>query len=169
MKAARPKIYRFSAHSLSHAGCSILTSTRHTLRTGLPARAGGDDQAPQPVEMLVASLLGCKTATAHFVARHLWPRPHNKIERILFEDVQAERDERGALSLPIREAAPVTAAVTSIQGTARVTPVAGARLSDADVQELGRLVEERCPVAAMLRASGCALHVDWVLSRDEES
>ena len=47
---------------------------------------------------------------------------------------------------------------------ARVTPVAGASLRSDDVRKLGRLVEERCPVAAMMRASGCALRIEWTLA-----
>ena len=162
----RPKMktYRLAARALQRSGCEVTTSTGHTLRTGLPVRVGGDDEAPQPVEMLVAALLGCKTATAHFVARHLWPRPHNRIGHIEFVDVIAERDERGALSLPIATPAPVTSQLSLVQGIARVTPVAGASLRSDDVRELGRLVEERCPVAAMMRASGCALCIEWTLA-----
>ena len=165
---ARPKVYRLAARSLQRSGCEVTTTTGHMLRTGLPVRVGGDDEAPQPVEMLVAALLGCKTATAHFVARHLWQRPHNRIERIDFEDVVAERDERGALSLPIAAPAPVSAQLTLVQGIAKVTPVAGACLRDDDVRELGRLVEERCPVAAMMRASGCALRIEWTLALGDQ-
>ena len=162
--AARPKLYRFSARGLARSGCAVLTSTGHRIYTGLPVKAGGDDAAPQPVECLVASLLGCETATAHFVARHLWPRPYNRIESIHFEDVVAERDERGALSLPITEPAPVTAGLLCVQATVRVTPPKESACTLADVQMLGRIVEARCPVAAVLRASGCTLNVAWTLA-----
>ncbi len=76
--------------------------------TDLPLAAGGCDEAAQPVEMLIASLLGCKAATARFVARHLWPRAHNGIDAIEFIDVEAARDDRGALHLPIDQEAPVS-------------------------------------------------------------
>lgn len=160
---ARAKLYHFSGRALARSGCEVMTSTGHTLRTGLPVKAGGDDSAPQPVECMVAALLGCETATAHFVARHLWPRPHNRIESISFEDIVAERDERGALSLPITEPGPVTAGLIRVDGTARVSPAKGSACTLADVQMLGRIVELRCPVAAMLRASGCTLNVAWTL------
>jgi len=38
----------------------------------------------------------CQVATAHYVARHLWARPHNRFESIEFADVEAVRDPRGA-------------------------------------------------------------------------
>ena len=161
--AARPKLYRLAAHSLPRAGCSVQTSTGHTLSTGLPVKQGGDDAAPQPVELLLAALMGCKTATAHFVARHAWPRPHNKIESLRFVDVLAERDERGALSLPIHEPAPVAAGLLRVSGTCLVAPSAGANVRDEDVRLLGEQVERRCPVAAMFRAGGCELDIEWVL------
>ena len=60
------------------------------------------------------------------------------------------------------------AQLTLVQGIARVTPVAGGPILDDDVRELGRLVEERCPVAAMMRASGCALRIEWTLALDDQ-
>jgi hypothetical protein len=72
----------------------------HELVTDVPAQTmGGTDSAPQPVETLLAALLGCTQATAMFVGRHLKPRV--LIERLEFVHIVAERDERGALSLPI--------------------------------------------------------------------
>jgi hypothetical protein len=80
----------------------VRTNTGHELRTDVPAPTstmGGTDSAPQPVETLLAALLGCTQATAIFVGRHLEPRV--LIERLEFVDIVAERDERGARSLPI--------------------------------------------------------------------
>ena len=158
----RAKLYRCSATSLPGAGCAIQMATGYTVRTGLPRRMGGDDTAPQPVELLVAALLGCKTATAHYVARHAWPKPDNMIESVAFLDVVACRDENGALALPIAEPNPVPAGLTYVAGTAVVIPRATG-VQNADVQALGRLVEQRCPVAATLRAGGCQLDFVWTL------
>jgi hypothetical protein len=63
------KVYKFEAVSAGKAGCSTETSTGFTLHTDIPRLAGGSNAAAQPVELLLASLLGCETSTAHFVVR----------------------------------------------------------------------------------------------------
>ena len=41
------------------------TNTNHILETDVPKKMGGGDDAPQPVEHLLAALLGCTQATAY--------------------------------------------------------------------------------------------------------
>lgn len=159
-KAAK-HLYRLGAASTG-VGCKATTATGHQIYTDLPRAMGGTNRYAQPVETLIASLLGCKVATAHFVARHLWQRPHNRILGIEFRDVEAGRDDRGALALPITRQPPVSAALQFVNGVVRVRPVSSCTTAD-DVSELGRLVEERCPVAATLTAAGCQLHFEWVI------
>jgi uncharacterized OsmC-like protein len=170
LATAKPRLKTYSLSSTSverlKPGCSVVTSTGHQLATDLPRIAGGDDTAAQPVELMLAALLGCKTATAHFVARNLWPRPNNRLASIVFEDVSAERDERGALAMPITDDPPVTAALLRVSGVARVRPVSTS-VTAADVVALGAIVERRCPVAATLTAAGCALEIEWVLDGSE--
>jgi uncharacterized OsmC-like protein len=152
------------SYSLTAVGdgvsCSAHTDTGHTVRSDLPRLAGGHDSAAQPVELLLSALVGCKTATAHFVARHLWRRPGNQISSLRFAEVRAERDERGALALPITAPPPVSSAVQRVSGVVFVRP-ASAEVDGDDVRVLGLLVEERCPVAATLRAAGVALDFEW--------
>ena len=57
----------------------------------------------------------------------------------------------------------MTAGLIRVQGTVRVAPAKGSARTLADVQMLGRIVEARCPVAAMIRASGCTIDVAWTL------
>ena len=178
--SARLHLYRLGA--VADAGrplCRASTSSGHELVTDLPRNSGGENRYAQPVEMLLASLLGCKAATAHFVARHLWPRPHNRIQRIEFVDVLAARDERGALHLPVNEDAPVPSALLYapwccfflvvtlfrmyVRAVVRLTPSSGA-IGMKDVVALGSLVEKRCPVAAMLVQAGVQLDFRWMLT-----
>ena len=44
--------------------CVTTTDTRFTINADLPLLQGGKNTAPQPVELLLASLVSCKQATA---------------------------------------------------------------------------------------------------------
>ena len=178
----RLHLYRISA--VCDGGkplCRSTTSTGHVLATDVPRAAGGGDSFAQPVETLLASLLGCKAATAHYVARQLWPRLHNRIERIEFAEVEAARDERGALHLPIDEEAPVTSSLLCcplppiltprcnkfveyryVSGIAKVRPFSAA-IEQTHVLALGALVERRCPVAGMMAQAGVRMQFRWLL------
>lgn len=140
-------------------GCAATVTARgHTLVTDVPRAGGGADAAPQPVETLLAALIGCETATAHFVARQLGVR----VGSIDFE-IRASRDVRGSAHVPVGEAAPAPSRLQRIEGVATVATDDPA-LDAATLAELGRVVHERCPVANMVAASGCDLAVAWRLA-----
>ena len=66
-KSRYDKVYELTARG---EACACTTRVRqHTIRTDTPKLSGGMDTAAQPVELLLAALVGCETATAHFVAR----------------------------------------------------------------------------------------------------
>jgi putative redox protein len=159
------KAYHFSGGSTEDGrpGCTVHTNTGHTITTDLPKIGGGRNASPQPVELLIAALLGCKVATAHYVARHLFPRPHNRLASVRFSEVVAERDERGALALPLTDPPPTTSALTRVRGVVTVVPSSCGTITSSDIRQLGELVEQRCPVAATLLRSGCALEFEWLL------
>ena len=130
------------------------TDTGFTIRSDVPKVMGGGNSAPQPVELLLAALVGCKQATAMFVARHMKPRM--KISQIEF-DVSASRDESGSLSLPLGGPERVPSRLECVNGTAWVTTEA----TQQQVDLLSREVEKRCPVANMVMLSGCKLQINW--------
>lgn len=142
---------------------------------------GGQDEAPQPVELLLGSWMGCTQATASFVARQLLlekdrlvksepgtrrPRRPNREVRLEFDNIQAFRDERGALELPISKTPEVPSRLQRITGTIRVAIVdMDETIYNLDAEELFVLKEQteaRCPIANMMLASGCDIDVDWV-------
>ena len=147
----REKLYSITGTT---SGTTSTSQTRgHTLKTDTPPSGGGKDTAPQPVETLLAALIGCEGATADFVARML----RTKIRSIDFE-LEASRDPQGAAHLPVDAPAPAVSRLTRIWGVANVT------IDDADdatIEKIGRIVHERCPVANMVVASGCALDIEW--------
>ena len=146
----REKLYSITGRT---EGTTSTSQTRgHTLRTDTPPSGGGKDTAPQPVETLLAALIGCEGATADFVARML----RTKIRSIDFE-LEASRDPQGAAHLPVDATAPAVSRLARIWGVAHVETDA----DDESIEKIGRIVHERCPVANMVVASGCELDIEW--------
>ena len=137
--------------------CVMKARNVHDIRTDVPKAMGGADEAPQPVELLLAALVGCEQATAAYVARHMSPR--FRLKYVHFS-VVGERDDRGATALPVHEPAPCPARLSRVTGEA-VVHVRGPAETQARVDELARLVKSRCPVADTLRAAGTELEVRW--------
>lgn len=135
----------------------MVTFTGHSLETDVPITMGGKNLAPQPVETLLAALIGCTQATALFVGRQLQPRV--LIERMEF-DIEAERDERGALSLPIDAKPEVPSRLQRVSGI--VVVYAKQTIDDSTLSLLKEQTELRCPVANMMHASGCEMNIDWM-------
>ena len=107
----------------------------------------------------MAALVGCKQATAAFVARKLWPRDA-KLNGIDFE-LSAWRDERGAIAFPITERPEHPSRLQEVSGTALVH-ADGVTMDD--VLQLAEQVEHRCPVANMFAAAGTQLNIEWKLA-----
>lgn len=162
-RAAGAKVKEYALRS---SGCNCLArssfpATKKVVMTDTPKTAGGTNAGAQPVEHLLAALVGCKQATSHFVARKLWPR-HLKLERIDF-DLTAWRDERGALEMPITCTPQHPSRVQQVSGTA-VVHAPGC--SYEDIRQLAEQVEQRCPVANLFVAAGTRMDIKWVLAGD---
>ena len=165
------------------------TNTGHSLATDIPKTMGGGDSAPQPVETLLGAWMGCTQATASFVGRQLLlkkakrqpvkdtttSRQHRRPPRtevlLEFINIQAYRDEQGALELPIRQTPSIPSRLQLITGTIKVSLVPASSTDEPtpeilfDPEELEILKEQteaRCPIANMILESGCAMDVEWV-------
>jgi putative redox protein len=153
VSASVPKLKRYRIEAMgSGVACETTTSSGFSIRSDIPKLAGGTNAAPEPVYLLLAALVGCETATAMFVARKL----KLSITSVRFE-LSAERDERGALSLPIDIDPAEPARLRSIVGTAFVS--SPQPLSEEQLSMLGRQTHRRCPVANMIASSGTELHI----------
>ena len=174
---------RLHTYALTAVGTSTSTSTSFqrappsttsshssfVVHTDTLASDGGTDAAPQPVELLLAALVGCEQATAHFVSRHMRvDKTRVKIDTIKF-DYHAVRDERGAASLPLHKEPPAPARLLAVSGTASVRLDEPTDGDDAEraVAELGKLVHARCPVAQTLLSAGVSLDVRWCLAKQQ--
>jgi putative redox protein len=156
------KTYRIQGETTpnSKGSVTMTTNTGHSIQTDLPKPMGGKDEAPQPVETLLAALIGCTQATALFVGRQMKPN------RLLIDKMEfsltATRDERGALQLPIDIDPPVPSRLQQVSGTVRVFAAKGAIIPNEQMRLLREQTEQRCPVANMMIASGCAMKVEWI-------
>lgn len=136
------------------------TKQGHEMATDLPRKFGGTDAAPTPVEMLLASLIGCEQATAVFVGRSMKPRI--LIDRIHF-DLQVNRDARGALQFPIEKTPDIAARPQRCFGTATVfLSKEGQTIPTDQLALLKDQTEARCPIANMMEASGCVMDISWI-------
>jgi uncharacterized OsmC-like protein len=182
-----------------HCGVTVFTNTGHVLQTDLPKRMGGQDTAPQPVEMLLAAWMGCTQATALFVGRLLLKNhPAGggvSIDCIEFDNITAFRDERGALALPIDQNPSVISRLQRVTGTITVHALCQQQQQDREGKHgnsnnnnnksntsnvmlgiskeqllvLKEQTELRCPVANMMIASGCVMDVEWVIGSSSTS
>eukprot|EP00579_Thalassiosira_antarctica_P021730 CAMPEP_0201971270 /NCGR_PEP_ID=MMETSP0904-20121228/36136_1 /ASSEMBLY_ACC=CAM_ASM_000553 /TAXON_ID=420261 /ORGANISM="Thalassiosira antarctica, Strain CCMP982" /LENGTH=168 /DNA_ID=CAMNT_0048520607 /DNA_START=98 /DNA_END=604 /DNA_ORIENTATION=- len=159
-EASHRKYYAISGTG-QRSTVKMETNTGHNLQTDVPKKMGGGDSAPQPVEHLLAALLGCTQATAIYVGRTMNPRLI--IDKIDF-DVEAYRDERGALEIPIIDKLPtIPARLQCVSGTVRVHfKQKGVQVSEEQLRILGEQTEARCPIANMMHASGCVMDIQWV-------
>lgn len=156
------KEYAVSTRGANCCARSTFPLTGKEVVTDTPRSSGGLDAGAQPVEHLLAALVGCEQATAHFVARKLWP-PHIKLERIDFE-LTAWRDERGALQMPISCIPEHPSRVQQVSGTAVVHALG---CTPQDVRQLAEQVEQRCPVANLFLAAGTRMDIEWVPATEQ--
>eukprot|EP00930_Biecheleria_cincta_P088856 TRINITY_DN78116_c0_g1_i1.p1 TRINITY_DN78116_c0_g1~~TRINITY_DN78116_c0_g1_i1.p1 ORF type:complete len:172 (+),score=36.90 TRINITY_DN78116_c0_g1_i1:84-599(+) len=158
VRAPRWKGYQLTS---TGSGCKTHTVTDDGfhITSDTPSAAGGTGSAPQPVQLLLASLAGCEQATAHFVAAKL--RLSAPIRKIDF-DIRAERDEWGSMAPPIQKDPEVASRLQRIWGTATVFTDA----TEEEVAKVAAAVKVRCPVANMVLASGCKLDVMWSKAKE---
>lgn len=117
-----------------------------------------------PLDLVLAALVGCTTATATFVARNMQPK--FPLDRLTCE-LHGTRDTRGSQSLPLEQAPPAPAQLQRIFGDVVVHLSADAgEETTARLKCLIEQTERRCPVAAMLAASGCCMKdIKWRIER----
>jgi len=156
------KQYVITATSAPGGAATTCVTPTTLIHTDLPTNRGGNASAPEPVELLLASLAGCEAATANYVARKM----KIKLGSLSFR-IEAERDERGALSLPITKSPPVPSRLISVSGEAVVGDDTVA--SDDELKLLEKITHERCPVANMMIAAGTKVNVNFVRRQPHHS
>ncbi|MGK0386204.1 MAG: putative OsmC-like protein [Patiriisocius sp.] len=128
-----------------------ITNTEWTLHTDEPVEDGGSNTGPNPMQLFIASLAGCQNEQAQVVAEEL----SLSITQI---DINVEID----LDL------------SGFMGTAdhsngsykhvRLEAVVKGEVTNEQIKTLGQRVDNRCPILALLRTSGCTIESSWSTS-----
>lgn len=143
-----PHHKHLTAHSTWRGRARADITVRHfTVRTGEPEKAGGDDSAPTPMELILAGLEGCLTVTIETVAAE-----RGLTLRAVRIDSHAVMDIRGFQGVvgacPYYETVDTTV-TTDIDLDGGLLPGFAAE------------VERRCPALTLIRAAGVAADVKW--------
>lgn len=114
-------------HNSNNNDEGIILKEMMTITTDLPKSMGGNDIAPQPIELLLSSWMGCTQATALYVFRQMMniqsslsSSRHIILDKLEFINIQGIRDQRGALSLPINTDPTIPSRLQYITGTIKV-------------------------------------------------
>lgn len=112
-----------------------------------PPSFGGQDSAPNPMELLLASLNGCLAVMTQVIARE----KGIEVQGITLH-AEGDLDLRGAMGDP--NVPPYFRTVRE-----RVQLVTSA--SPEQVRALQEEVQRRCPAYTLLKAAGVELHSEW--------
>jgi len=115
-----------------------------------PPSFGGQDSAPNPMELVLAALNGCLTVMTQVIARE------KGIEvRGITLRAEGDLDLRGAMGDP---------SVPPYFRTVRERVELVTAASPEQVRALQEEVQRRCPVYTLLKAAGVEVHSEWIAS-----
>jgi putative redox protein len=125
-----------------------ITDTEWTIKTDEPVEDGGSNTGPNPMQLFIASLAGCQNEQAQVVADELSlsiTQVDIKLEIDLdLAGFMGTSDNSNGSYKNVRLEATVLGDVTNEQ-----------------VKNLGQKVDDRCPILALLRTSGCEIESSW--------
>lgn len=113
-----------------------------------PPSFGGQDSAPNPMELLLAALNGCLTVMTQVIARE----KGIEIQGITLH-AEGDLDLRGAMGDP---------SVPPYFRTVRERVEVATSASPEQVRALQEEVQRRCPVYTLLKSAGVEVQSSWV-------
>tara|TARA_B100000809_G_scaffold262917_1_gene314959 strand:+ start:2615 stop:3070 length:456 start_codon:yes stop_codon:yes gene_type:complete len=125
-----------------------ITNTEWTLKTDEPVEDGGSNSGPNPMQLFIASLAGCQNEQSQVVAEEL----ALNITQVAIK-VEIDLDLSGFMGMS-----------NSSDGSyknVRLDAAVSGDVTDDQVKVLGQKVDDRCPILALLRTSGCAIKSNW--------
>ena len=125
-----------------------ITNTEWTLKVDEPVEDGGSNTGPNPMQYFIASLVSCQNEQSQVVAEEL----SLNISQV---DIMAEID------LDLSGFMGVSDNSNGSYKNVRLEAVVTGEATDEQVKVLGQKVDNRCPVLALLRTSGCTINSTW--------
>lgn len=111
-----------------------------------PPALGGENAGPNPMEYVLASLIGCASVMLRIISAE---------QNFAYEN--AEFDVQGTLDLRGLEGTPgVCRHYQQVTGNVQV------KTADADkLAQVAAAIESRCPVFNLLKDAGTDIHLEW--------
>jgi uncharacterized OsmC-like protein len=147
-----PVWMHLSADGKLEGGMRTRLQVRHfdPLYSDEPPSFGGQDSAPNPMELVLAALNGCLTVMTQVIAREKGIDIHGITLR-----AEGSLDLRGAMGDP---------SVPPYFRTVREKVELVTSASAEQVQVLQEEVQRRCPVYTLLKAAGVEVQSEWTIS-----
>ena len=125
-----------------------IIGTEWIIKTDEPIDGGGTNTGPNPMQLFIASVAACQNEQAQVVAKEL----SLNISQIDFK-VEIDLDLSGFMG----EAENSNGSYKNV----RLEVVVSGEVTNDEAKTLGQRVDDRCPILALLRTSGCAIESSW--------
>lgn len=128
-----------------------ITGTEWTLKVDETVEDGGTNSGPNPMQYFITSLASCQNEQAQVVAEEL-SISIDKIDIALAVDLNLDgfmgEDDHS----------------NNCFKKAKLSAVVHSDMSISQLVELGKRVDNRCPILSVLRNSGCTIDSEWSLA-----
>lgn len=128
-----------------------ITDTEWTLQMDEPTEDGGSNSGANPMQYFIASVGGCQNEQAQVVAEEL-----SLTLSAIDINLEIDLDLAGFMGSSEHS--------DGAYKELRLQAVVHGNATEAQVQELGARVDKRCPILALIRASGCKISSSWTLA-----
>jgi len=125
-----------------------ISDTEWTLKVDEPVEDGGLNTGPNPMQYFIASLVSCQNEQSQVVAEEL----SLTISQI---DIKVEID------LDLSGFMGMSDTSNGSYKNVRLDALVSGEVTAEQVKNLGQKVDERCPILALLRTSGCKIDSNW--------
>lgn len=125
-----------------------ITNTEWKLQLDEPIEDGGSNSGANPMQYFTASLAGCQNEQAQVVAEEL----SINLEQIDLK-IEIDLDLSGFMGMSENS--------NGSYKSVRLDAIVQGDASDEQVKILGKKVDARCPILALLRTGGCKIESNW--------